>query len=71
LFYSPTVLDSWFPHFTLLNPYTGSESARIAALLADLFEPYQFFTLRSVCLLILPDDQTNWQVYREFRLPLE
>jgi hypothetical protein len=28
LFYSPTVLDNWYPHFTLLNPYTGGEPAR-------------------------------------------
>jgi len=25
LFYSFTVFDHWYPHFTLLNPYTGAD----------------------------------------------
>jgi hypothetical protein len=37
LFYSATVLDNWYPHCTLLNPYTGSEPDRMTSLLAHLY----------------------------------
>lgn len=69
LFYSPTVLDNWYPHFTLLNPYTGGEPVRMASLLAHLFEQYVQFTVHSVCLLIQMDDEADWHIYREFRRP--
>lgn len=69
LFYSPTVLDNWTPHFTIFNPYTGDEPEQIASLLANIFEPFKHFTMRSVCLFLLPDEQSSWQIYREFPLP--
>lgn len=67
LFYSPTVLDNWYPHFTLLNPYTGDEAPLMASRLAHLFTPYEQITVRAVCLLIQKDDEANWHIYREFR----
>lgn len=70
LFYSPTVLDSWYPHFTLLNPYTGGDPASMAGRLARLFEPYAQLTIHTVCLLIQMDDAPCWHLYREFRRPL-
>ncbi len=69
MFYSPTVLDSWYAHFTLLNPYTGSEPARMASLLAQLFEPYPHFTVQTVCLLVQMDGEDFWHIYQEFRRP--
>jgi hypothetical protein len=67
LFYTPGLFDSWYPHFTLLNPYTGEEEALMAERLGQLFAPYTYITVDSVCLLIQPDDDPNWQIYREFR----
>ena len=69
LFYSPTVLDNWYPHSTLLNPYTGGEPARVASLLTQLFEPYAQLIVQTVCLLIQMDDEDNWHIYQEFRRP--
>ncbi|HLZ62075.1 MAG TPA: DUF1045 domain-containing protein [Ktedonosporobacter sp.] len=69
LFYSPTVLDNWYPHFTLLNPYTEEDVAEMAARLAQRFEPYKQFTLHSVCLLVQRDEEARWQIYREFHRP--
>jgi hypothetical protein len=70
LFYSPTVLDNWYPHFTLLNPYTGSEPGLMASRFAQLFEPYTQFIVQTVCLLVQMDDEDNWHIYREFHHPL-
>jgi hypothetical protein len=67
LFYSPTVLDYWCPHFTLLNPYTGKDATSIASRLAHLFTPYELLTVDTVCLLIQKDGEANWHIYREFR----
>ncbi len=68
LFYSPTIFDNWFPHFTLLNPYTGADAALMASSLAQFFDPYTSLTVQTISLLIQTDDQTNWQIYREFQL---
>jgi len=67
LFYSRVVLDNWYPHFTLLNPYTGEDAILMASRLAHLFTPYEQITVDTVCLLIQSDDETNWHIYREFR----
>ena len=71
LFHSATVLDNWYPHFTLLNPYSGGEPAAMASLLARLFEPYVQLTIRSVCLLVQMDNETKWHIYREFLRPTD
>jgi hypothetical protein len=67
LFYAPGLFDSWYPHFTLLNPYTGGEEALLAERLGQLFAPYTHITVDSICLLIQPDDDAKWQIYCEFR----
>jgi hypothetical protein len=69
LFYSPKLFDSWYPHFTVLNPYTGGEPARMASLLAHLFESYEHLTMQTICLLIQVESEANWQIYREFHRP--
>ena len=70
-FYSPTVLDSYAPHFTLLNPYTGGDHARLKDVLSgmDMFGRFSNMTLDSICLLIQMREDENWEVYREFKLP--
>jgi len=70
LFYSPRILGNWYPHFTLLNPYTEDEPASMASRLTQIFEPYTEFTVQTVCLLVQLNDEENWHIYREFHRPL-
>jgi hypothetical protein len=67
-FYSPTVLDSYAPHFTLLNPYTGQEHDRLAHIFSEMFEPFSRITLDSICLLVQMNKDAKWEIYREFKL---
>ncbi len=67
LFSSPTVFENWYPHFTVLNPYTGEEAQAMALRLAELFQSYRQVTVQTICLLIQEDDKANWQIYQEFR----
>jgi hypothetical protein len=69
LFYSPTVFDSWQPHFTLFNPYTASDQDRVTRVMAALFRPFASLTVRSLCLLVQAEPQGQWQIYREVRRP--
>jgi hypothetical protein len=66
-FYSPTALDSYAPHFTLLNPYAGDDHDRLACALAKEFAPHVEMTVDSVCLLVQMCEEEEWIVYREFR----
>ena len=66
LFSSPTVLENWYPHFTLLNPYTGAEPTVMASHLAQLFQSYKHITVQTICLLIQENQEANWQIYQEF-----
>lgn len=67
-FYSPTVLDSYAPHFTLLNPYTGDCHDKIGRVFSDMFAPFSDITLDSICLLVQVSEDENWQIHREFKL---
>jgi Protein of unknown function (DUF1045) len=66
LFSSHTVLDSWKPHFTLLDPFSGTNPEAMASALARLTEEYQELTVDSVCLLVQEHEGANWFIYREF-----
>jgi hypothetical protein len=72
-FLSPTVFDSYSPHFTVLNPYTGDEGAQsaISSFFCSQFGQYEHITLASVCLLVQMHEDENWHVHREFTLPIE
>ncbi len=65
LFSSPTILDNWWPHFTLLNPYTGSDPTSMASRLARVSETYSTLTIQSLCLLVQERNDANWFIYRE------
>ncbi|GAC1472967.1 MAG: hypothetical protein NVS2B12_28360 [Ktedonobacteraceae bacterium] len=67
MFHSPTIFENWYPHFTLLNPYTGEDVQHMASSLAHLFEPYSKLTVQTISLLVQGDDETNWHIYREFQ----
>jgi hypothetical protein len=66
-FASPTVLENWYPHFTLLNPYAGKEVAATASRFDQTFQIYRQITVQTICLLIQSDNETNWQIVQEFQ----
>lgn len=70
LFYSPTVLDHWDPHFTLLNPYSGGDRESVMQGLAAVFESFSALVIRSLCLMVQPQEDGEWHIYRELRRPL-
>jgi len=67
-FFSPTIFDSYSPHFTLLNPYTGESKDELTRLFSSTFGDFQKIVIRSICLLIQGIDKENWQIYQEFKL---
>ncbi len=67
-FYSPTVLDSYAPHFTLLNPYTGQDHDRLPRVFSEMFGRFSSITLGSICLLLKLRQDKEWEIYREFEL---
>jgi len=66
-FYNPWVLDSYSPHFTLLNPYTGEDHADLARIFSDMFGQYSEMTLTSICLVVQMREDENWEIWGEFK----
>lgn len=64
-FYSPTILDGWRPHFTLLNPYEGGQPERAREKLANRFAEFAELELASVCLLVQDSDDEDWRIHCE------
>lgn len=67
-FYSPTVFDSYSPHFTLLNPYTGNDHDRLTRIFSKIFREFSCITLDTICLLIQRKKDENWEIHKEFKL---
>lgn len=65
-FYSPRILGDYHPHFTLLNPYTGTNRAPLVRALEQLFAKFTEFTLNSICLLVQRSAEEKWIIYKEF-----
>lgn len=68
LLHTPRGLDTYQPHFTLVQPY-GGDPAPLRARLEDLTRPYTNLSVKALALCFKPDGQTHWQVYQEFELP--
>lgn len=66
-YYTPYIFDGWTPHFTLMQPYTGTQPGAMRAALADLFAPVPV-PVTSICLLLMEDNETHYRLYREFPL---
>jgi hypothetical protein len=64
-FYSPTILDDWRPHFTLLNPYNGGDPDQVCDRLGARFAEFQELEIRSVCLLVQDEDHEDWRIHCE------
>ncbi|GAB4518198.1 MAG: hypothetical protein OHK0046_25650 [Anaerolineae bacterium] len=65
-YYTPYMLDGWTPHFTLMMPYTGQQTAAMRTALHNLFPP-EPIRVESISLLVKGDHDTHYQYYREFR----
>jgi hypothetical protein len=68
-FFSPTIFDSYTPHFTVLNPHSGESKAELTQLFSDTFGDFDEIVLHSISLLVQFAEGENWQIYREFALP--
>lgn len=62
----PFVFDAYTPHFTLLFPYTGDKHTELAETLESLFAHFKKQVVNSICLMVQPDRQSKWEVYREY-----
>ena len=58
-------LDTWKPHLTLLNPYSGPDPKGMVERYAGAFGRFTEITVGSVCLLLQGEDG-YWRVWREF-----
>ncbi|EYB67101.1 hypothetical protein DEIPH_ctg051orf0005 [Deinococcus phoenicis] len=68
LLHTPRGLDSWQPHFTLVQPYGGADPADLRARLEALTAPHHAQTYRSVALFEKREGETHWRVRAD--LPL-
>lgn len=68
LLHTPRGLDSWQPHFTLVQPYGGSAPAELRERLEELTVPHHAQTYRSVTLFEKREGEERWQVRAD--LPL-
>lgn len=68
LLHTPRGLDSYEPHFTLIDPYGGQEAERWRARLDTQLAPWAEQTYRAVTLLVKPGGETHWQVLADISL---
>lgn len=68
LLHTPRGLDSWQPHFTLVQPYGGEDPAGLRERLEALTAPHHAQTYRSVALFEKRDGEERWRVRAD--LPL-
>jgi len=66
-FCSETIFDSYTAHFTVLRPYRGGRKRDLRAALGKMFGEFEEVEVSSVCLLVKPDNDDIWRVYREFQ----
>ncbi len=67
---TPRGLDSWEPHFTLVQPFGGAEAqaADVAERLRAGAAPYPALVVPSVALFVQPAGEARWQVRRNIPL---
>jgi hypothetical protein len=65
---TPRGLDTWQPHYTLVQPYGGDDPAGMVARLEALTAPYTEQRHGSVGLFRKDDGDDRWQVVRDLVL---
>lgn len=68
LLHTPRGLDTWQPHFTLAQPYTGSDPQALRRELEGRFAPFTSQTYAGLTLFEQRGGETRWRVRAE--LPL-
>ncbi len=66
-FLSPRGLDTWAPHFTLLNPFPKREDGALAERLAATFSAGAALNCATFCLLVR--EKKRWRIQREYPWP--
>ncbi len=69
LFHTPRGLDTWEPHFTLVEPYTGEDVEGLRSQLGAYFSPYRSLSFGGVTLL-RQDGEAPFRVVRDFAAPV-
>lgn len=69
LLHTPRGLDTWEPHFTLVDPYGGNDAEGLAADLDERFELYSTLKFDTVTLL-RQDGSAPYEVVRDFQVNL-
>ena len=69
---TPRGLDSWEPHYTLVQPFTGSEAEQgaLTGRLAPQLEPFTEQAVNAVSLFVKPADEARWQLRQDIGLDL-
>ncbi|WP_425147268.1 hypothetical protein [Deinococcus sp.] len=62
---TPRGLDTWQPHFTLVQPYGGPDASALQRRLEALVSPYAQQRYGSVALFVKPEGQPRWQIEAE------
>lgn len=64
LLHTPRGLDSYEPHFTLVDPYGGTpvQAEALRARLDDLLAPWAEQSYGSVALFVKPEGEARWQL---------
>lgn len=70
LLHTPRGLDSWRPHFTLVQPYRGHEAGDLRNRLEALTAPHHTQTYRAVALFEKREGEARWRVRAELPLGL-
>ena len=59
---TPRGLDTWQPHFTLMQPYSGPDAEGMRQRLAALVQPYSEQRYTSVAFFVKPEGELRWQL---------
>jgi len=59
---TPRGLDSWEPHFTLVQPYGGPDPVGLRGRLDTLLRPHAAQTYRALALFEKPEGELRWRV---------
>ena len=65
---TPRGLDSFQPHFTLIQPYSGPDAEQLRARLETLVAPYSVQSFQRVALFVKPEGQARWQLQADVPL---
>ena len=66
LLHTPRGLDTFEPHFTLVQPYGGDDPAALRERLEALIRPFSELEVNRLALCVKPQGQTDWQIRAEF-----